>query len=179
VRCLTGSPALDVVGVGLADGRVLLHNLRFDEVVLSLSDAAGAGAGAGRFARSKSALSAPARGGGSVGITCLSFSSGPGLPLLAAGGAAGIVALWNLEGRCLHALLRDAHDRALLSLHFFPGEPRLMSSAADNSVKQWVSERMRMCMHESVRVCVCVRAPFMYRKDGAGSEHAVALLASH
>jgi U3 small nucleolar RNA-associated protein 21 len=59
--------------------------------------------------------------------------------LLAAGGSAGVVALWNLEQRCLHHVVRDAHDAPLLGLHFFAGEPRLMSSGADNSIKQWVS----------------------------------------
>jgi U3 small nucleolar RNA-associated protein 21 len=49
------------------------------------------------------------------------------------------VALWNLEQRCLHHVLHDAHDAPLLALHFFAGEPRLMSSGADNSLKQWVS----------------------------------------
>ena len=39
------------------------------------------------------------------------------------------------------SLLRpqDAHDAALVSLHFFAGEPLLMSSGADNAVKHWVS----------------------------------------
>jgi U3 small nucleolar RNA-associated protein 21 len=38
----------------------------------------------------------------------------------------------------LQTVLRDAHDAPLTSLHFFAGEPRLMSAAADNSVKQWL-----------------------------------------
>lgn len=66
-------------------------------------------------------------------------SAGSGLPLLAAGGAGGVIALWNLEQRCLHHVIRDAHDKPLLSLHFFAGEPLLMSAAGDNSIKQWVS----------------------------------------
>lgn len=71
---------------------------------------------------------------------------GNGLPLLAAGGSAGVVALWNLEQGCLHHVVRDAHDAALLGLHFFAGEPRLMSAGADNSIKQWVSRlRRRGC----------------------------------
>lgn len=70
---------------------------------------------------------------------------GNGLPLLAAGGSAGVVALWNLEQRCLHHVVRDAHDSALTGLHFFAGEPRLMSAGADNSIKQWVSRRRRAC----------------------------------
>ena len=35
-------------------------------------------------------------------------------------------------------MLREAHDAPILSLHFFPGEPVLMTSAADNSIKQWI-----------------------------------------
>ena len=34
--------------------------------------------------------------------------------------------------------MQDAHDGPLTSLHFFPGEPLLMSGAADNSLKQWL-----------------------------------------
>lgn len=34
--------------------------------------------------------------------------------------------------------LQDAHDGSLTSLYFFPGEPLLMSCAADNSLKQWL-----------------------------------------
>ncbi|KAF8055387.1 WDR36 [Scenedesmus sp. PABB004] len=136
VACVAPSPALDVVGVGLADGRVVLHNLRYDEQVLALSNAAAAGTAAARFLAGSAAAAAAAAA--SVAVTALSFRTGQGLPLLAVGGAAGLVALWNLEGRCLHAVLRDAHDAALLGLHFFAGEPRLMSSAADNSIKQWV-----------------------------------------
>lgn len=44
VQCTTPSPALDVVGVGLADGRAVLHNLRFDETVVTFANAAGLGA---------------------------------------------------------------------------------------------------------------------------------------
>jgi len=34
--------------------------------------------------------------------------------------------------------LQDAHDGSLTSLYFFPGEPLLMSAAADNSLKHWL-----------------------------------------
>jgi U3 small nucleolar RNA-associated protein 21 len=68
----------------------------------------------------------------------LGLSAGAGVPLMAAGGTSGAVTVWNLEEKRLHTVIRDAHDGSLLSLHFFAGEPRLMSSAADNSVKQWL-----------------------------------------
>ena len=57
---------------------------------------------------------------------------------MAAGGGAGVVTVWNLEARRLHAVLRDAHDAPVTALHFFPGEPRLMSAGRDNALKQWV-----------------------------------------
>lgn len=47
--------------------------------------------------------------------------AGAGVPLMAAGGGAGVVTVWNLEKRRLHTLIRDAHDGPLVSLHFFPG----------------------------------------------------------
>ncbi|GFR50668.1 hypothetical protein Agub_g12918, partial [Astrephomene gubernaculifera] len=136
VKCLVSSPALDVVGVGLADGRAVLHNIRYDEQVASFANAAGAGLAADGLLGG-GAGTAAARSGGAC--TTLSFRSGStGVPLMAAGGGAGVVTVWHLEGRRLHTVIRDAHDAPLLSLHFFPGEPLLMSSAADNSIKHWV-----------------------------------------
>ena len=42
----------------------------------------------------------------------------------------GVVTVWNLEERKLHTIIRDAHDAPVTRLHFFPGEPRLMSAGA-------------------------------------------------
>lgn len=60
------------------------------------------------------------------------------MPLMAAGGGAGVITVWDLEQRKLATVLRDAHDAPIVSLHFFPGEPLLMSAGADNALKQWV-----------------------------------------
>ncbi len=56
------------------------------------------------------------------------------------GGGAGVVTVWNLEDRRLHAVLPEAHDASLVALHFFAGEPLLMSAGADNALKHWVFE---------------------------------------
>jgi hypothetical protein len=74
VRCLAASPALDVVGVGLADGRAILHNLRYDEQVMVLHNAAAAGTNAGRFLQGTAAANAAAAS--SAAVTCLSFRTG-------------------------------------------------------------------------------------------------------
>lgn len=47
--------------------------------------------------------------------------------------------MWDLNagGRLLH-LVRGAHDGAVTSVQWVPGQPLLVSSGEDNSVKQWL-----------------------------------------
>lgn len=60
-------------------------------------------------------------------------------PFLAAGGATGVISIWNLEKRKLQAVIEDAHISAVNSLHFLASEPVLLSSGSDNSLKVGVS----------------------------------------
>ncbi|XP_066371765.1 U3 small nucleolar RNA-associated protein 21 homolog isoform X2 [Miscanthus floridulus] len=113
VRCCVSSPALDVVAVGCSDGSVHVHNVRYDEELMSFNH--------------------QIRGA----VTALSFRT-DGQPLLASGGSLGVISIWNLEKRRLHSVIREAHDGSIVSLHFFANEPILMSSAADNSIKIWI-----------------------------------------
>ncbi|XP_066369836.1 U3 small nucleolar RNA-associated protein 21 homolog isoform X1 [Miscanthus floridulus] len=113
VRCCVSSPALDVVAVGCSDGSVHVHNVRYDEELMSFNH--------------------QIRGA----VTALSFRT-DGQPLLASGGSSGVISIWNLEKRRLHSVIREAHDGSIVSLHFFANEPILMSSAADNSIKIWI-----------------------------------------
>lgn len=71
ICCIEGSPALDVVGVGLANGTAVLHNVKFDEEVVRFENAASAGtAQAARKDR-------PGRIQAASGpCTCLAFRSG-------------------------------------------------------------------------------------------------------
>lgn len=114
----------------------MLHNLRFDEPVMQFTNAAGAGTNADRFLAGSAAQAARLAAGGAC--TSLSFRTGAGVPLMAAGGAAGVVTVWNLEERKLVATLRDAHDAGVTSLSFFAGEPVLLSAGADNALKSWI-----------------------------------------
>ncbi|KAH9653588.1 WD REPEATS REGION domain-containing protein [Citrus sinensis] len=70
-------------------------------------------------------------------VTALAFSS-DGQPLLASGASSGVISIWNLEKRRLQSVIREAHDNAIISLHFFANEPVLMSASADNSIKMWI-----------------------------------------
>ncbi|KAK9931602.1 hypothetical protein M0R45_018874 [Rubus argutus] len=107
------SPALDVVAVGCADGKIHVHNIRYDEELVTFTHST--------------------RGA----VTALSFST-DGQPLLASGGSSGVISIWNLEKRRLQSVIKEAHDGSILSLHFFVNEPVLMSSASDNSIKMWI-----------------------------------------
>ncbi|KAI5557727.1 hypothetical protein BDE02_18G122900 [Populus trichocarpa] len=113
VSSCVSSPALDVVAVGCADGKIHVHNIRYDEEVVTFSHST--------------------RGA----VTALSFST-DGQPLLASGGSSGVISIWNLEKRKLQSVVREAHDSSIISLHFLADEPVLMSSSADNSIKMWV-----------------------------------------
>ncbi|KAL4383697.1 hypothetical protein GQ457_15G029390 [Hibiscus cannabinus] len=107
------SPALDVIAVGCADGTIHVHNIRYDEEVVTFKHSA--------------------RGT----VTALSFGT-DGQPLLASGGSAGVISIWNLEKKRLQSVIREAHESSIISLHFFANEPVLMSSSADNSIKMWI-----------------------------------------
>ncbi|XP_020572453.1 U3 small nucleolar RNA-associated protein 21 homolog [Phalaenopsis equestris] len=112
-HCCVSSPALDVVAIGCSDGTVHVHNVLYDEEVVSFTHST--------------------RGA----VTALSFRT-DGEPLLASGGSSGVISIWHLEKRRLQSVIREAHDGQITSLHFFANEPVLMSSAADNSMKMWI-----------------------------------------
>lgn len=42
VTCLQQAPAIDVCAIGLADGRIILHNLKFDVKLLTFAQDGGA-----------------------------------------------------------------------------------------------------------------------------------------
>ncbi|KAK6916926.1 WD40 repeat [Dillenia turbinata] len=113
IACCVSSPALDVVGVGCADGKIHVHNIRCDKRIVTFTNST--------------------RGS----VTALSFST-DGQPLLASGGSSGVISIWNLEKRRLQSIIKEAHYGSIISLHFFANEPVLMSSAADNSIKMWI-----------------------------------------
>lgn len=113
ICCCVSSPALDVVAVGCSDGKIHVHNIRYDKEIVSFTHST--------------------RGA----VTALSFST-DGQPLLASGGSSGVISIWNLEKRRLQSVIKEAHDSSIISLHFFANEPVLMSASIDNSIKMWI-----------------------------------------
>ncbi|EEB89750.1 hypothetical protein MPER_12120, partial [Moniliophthora perniciosa FA553] len=107
------SPAIDVVGAGFTSGEISIYDFRADERLMRIFMEGG-------------------------GIRALSFRS-DGEPILASASSHGHIAIWDLNagGRLLH-LVRGAHDGAISALEWVPGQPILVSSGEDNSVKQWL-----------------------------------------
>ncbi|TFK30167.1 Utp21-domain-containing protein [Coprinopsis marcescibilis] len=113
ITAMTQSPAIDVVGLGFASGEISVYDIRADERLMRMSMEGGS-------------------------IRSLGFRS-DGHPILASASSAGHIALWDLNagGRLLH-MIRGAHDGAISSIEWVPGQPLMISSGEDNSVKQWL-----------------------------------------
>jgi U3 small nucleolar RNA-associated protein 21 len=137
VVCIEPSLALDVVGVGLASGMVVLKDIKKNVTLLELDNASGAGTKADMFlSNSVDSIHHRSMSSGSCG--CIAFGMSQSLPLMATGGASGVISVWNLETQTLHAIIRDAHDGSLSKLEFLDGHPILVSTADDNSIKEWI-----------------------------------------
>ncbi|KAK4684110.1 U3 small nucleolar RNA-associated protein 21, partial [Tremellales sp. Uapishka_1] len=110
---LVQSPAVDVIGIGYLDGSVRVYDIRQGELVMQVKMEEGAATG-------------------------LAFRM-DGPPVLATSSSTGSIAVWDLAkgGRILH-VQRTAHEQSITGLEFVAGQPLLISSSGDNSVKQWL-----------------------------------------
>ncbi|CAA7270921.1 unnamed protein product [Cyclocybe aegerita] len=113
IAALVQSPAIDVVGIGFTSGEISVYDIRADERLMRIFMEGG-------------------------GVRALGFRT-DGHPILASASSSGHVALWDLNagGRLLH-MVRGAHDAAITAVEWVPGQPVLITSGEDNSVKQWL-----------------------------------------
>lgn len=114
IRCLAQSPAVDVVAIGLDDGRIILHNILYDETISTFRHHNGS-------------------------VNCLDFRT-DGRHLLASGSSSGCVAIWDLSSKQIQSTI-DAHVEGVCGLRFLPGEPVLVSSGADNAIRMWIFDQ--------------------------------------
>ena len=117
VTVLENSPASDVVAVGLEDGRVLLLDVRADEVLFTLT---------------------PEKG---IAVTALAFRTDDQDDVLCVGDASGRVTVWDLEKRSLRSLILECHEGPVAALKFLDGQPVMLSSGRDNTLKEWIFDR--------------------------------------
>eukprot|EP01129_Flabellula_baltica_P000092 TRINITY_DN1009_c1_g1_i2.p1 TRINITY_DN1009_c1_g1~~TRINITY_DN1009_c1_g1_i2.p1 ORF type:complete len:667 (-),score=140.06 TRINITY_DN1009_c1_g1_i2:717-2696(-) len=114
VVSLAQSPLLDIVAIGLADGRIIVHNLKLDKTVLTLKQ--------------------------NKTVTSLAFRS-DGRNILASSDPDGTIHLWDLDDRSLLKIMTNAHQRGITKLYFYDQEPLLMSAGLDNAINLWIFDR--------------------------------------
>ncbi|XP_043255396.1 WD repeat-containing protein 36 [Colletes gigas] len=112
VTVIEQAPAIDVVAVGLNDGRIILHNLKYDETLFELVQDWGS-------------------------VISISFRTDE-YPIMATGSSDGHIVFWNLEKQHVESQLYKAHFDAVAGLKYLPNEPLLVSSSPDNSLKLWI-----------------------------------------
>ncbi|KAJ8920542.1 hypothetical protein NQ315_005411 [Exocentrus adspersus] len=112
VTCLEQAPAVDVVAVGLSTGRIILHNLRYDETIMEFTQDWGL-------------------------VTSISFRS-DGHAIMATGSVAGHIVFWDLEERKVASQLLTAHDDSVTGMVCLPNEPLMVTSSPDNTLKLWI-----------------------------------------
>lgn len=138
ISCMEQSPACDVIAVGFTCGSILLMNLKYDKVLFSFRQDTGP-------------------------VTSLSFRTdaiSDKFPFMASSSLDGRIYIWNLGRksqrqdldsdseaqpedspqleRKLEKVMEGAHSDAIHKIQFLHGEPVLVSSSADNSLKMWI-----------------------------------------
>lgn len=111
VTSLVQSPVEDVVGIGLEDGHVYVHNIKFDEVVMKIYQEYGP-------------------------VTSMSFRL-DNQPYLVTASEVGHLMVWNLQRQRLSSQIRNAHAGRVSKCQFIRNESLLVTSGTDNSLKMW------------------------------------------
>lgn len=111
VTCLAQSPVEDVLGIGLEDGHVYVHNIKYDEVLIKIYQEYGS-------------------------VTSMTFRL-DGKPYLVTGSEVGHLMIWNLERKRLSTQIRNAHVGRISKCQFLRNETSLVTSGEDNAIKVW------------------------------------------
>ncbi|XP_069748854.1 WD repeat-containing protein 36 [Narcine bancroftii] len=112
VSVLQQAPAVDVAAVGLASGMIIIHNLKYDEMLMKFQQDWGP-------------------------VTAISFRT-DGFPVMAVGSQVGHIGLWDLEEKKLISQMREIHTTAISGLTFVHGEPLLITTGEDNAIRVWI-----------------------------------------
>lgn len=96
----------------LHSGRIILHNLKYDETIMEFHQDWGA-------------------------VTSISFRT-DGHPIMATGSVNGHILFWNLEERRVATQLMSAHDMKVTGMICLSNEPLVVTSSPDNTLKLWI-----------------------------------------
>ena len=145
VTVLQQAPAIDVVAIGLSSGETYLHNLKFDETVVKFQQDWGP-------------------------VTGVAFRTDD-KPVMMTGSPSGHLAVWDLEARKLSLQMRGAHQGSVTGLATLQGEPVMVTSSPDNSLKQWIFDMSDGGARELRSKCGHSAPPSRVRYYGARGEN--------
>lgn len=112
VSVLEQAPAVDVIAVGLNNGKIIIHNIKYDETIVEFTQNCGV-------------------------VTSIAFRS-DGYPVMATGSLGGHIIFWNLEEKKVQCRLNNAHCGAVAGMKSLPNEPLIVTSSPDNTLKLWI-----------------------------------------
>ncbi|CAO1621493.1 unnamed protein product [Parajaminaea phylloscopi] len=144
IACMAQTPALDVIAIVTSDSHVLLHDVQRDVAIMTFSLEAQLSATPPTF-RTDGRAHTMAIGSRSGDIFIFDLEpqeevhTQGGLDSDDDGGEAQQPSARVNAPRLVHTI-RNAHADAVTGLEFVPGQPLLITSSSDNSVKEWFFE---------------------------------------
>ncbi|CCJ29734.1 unnamed protein product [Pneumocystis jirovecii] len=111
ITCLEQSPVLDIISIGLIDGRILIYDIKRDKELF-------------QFKQDGKVTSTSFRTDGST-IMCSSNDKGD-------------IFIWDLSKKRIVHVFHNAHFGSIVKIKFLNGQPLLLSSSIDNSLKEWI-----------------------------------------
>ncbi|KRX42346.1 Protein sidekick -like protein [Trichinella murrelli] len=106
------SPVIHVVAIGLANGRILVHNMKTDQTLLTFQHNDGP-------------------------VSALAFRL-DGQQALVSASVTGSLIVWNLDAARLAAVRKFAHHGPINTLIAIPDEPSMITVGNDNAIKTWI-----------------------------------------
>ena len=113
VTSLAQSPALDIVAIGLHSGTIHIRNLRTDSDIMTFSQP--------------------------QPVQSLSFRT-DGPPFMASSSPTGRISIFDLNKRRVIHTVETSPTSQAVNLQFLPGQPILLTTSKDNSIKLFIFE---------------------------------------
>ncbi|CAJ0829013.1 9830_t:CDS:10 [Entrophospora sp. SA101] len=141
ITYLIQSPVVDVIAVGLLNGMIKLYNIRADELIISFKQEEQVTAISFRTGESKAfLLYLVVRHYMLTKILLLNLKDYQ--HFMATANMCGDIFLWDLDNKRLSHVMKGAHDGLIPSIKFLNGQPLLITSGSDNSIKQWIFDEI-------------------------------------
>ncbi|VDQ08633.1 unnamed protein product, partial [Trichobilharzia regenti] len=138
VTCLQQAPAIDVCAVGLADGRIIIHNLKYDVTLMKFAQDCGAITSIG-FRSGSHGLQKPSNIDENSCVTLLPSQNND--VYLVSGCETGYINCWELkeDGKSRSVgQARNLHCGSVITIYCIPGgdaASAMVTSGSDNCIK--------------------------------------------